>query len=414
MRRDLLQAVGAHEAHRGGGHAHGAAHHLQVQQLPHHLALLHLVVHQRDEVVVRDALLLVRQNLEAGEHGVQLLLHERVAQLREAAAQRVASAVLAKGEADAVRALKADRLRRHDLVRLAVLQHAILVDARLVREGVGAHDRLVRLHRHSAVVRHHAADGRDVHRVDARPQPAHLALPLEGDGHDDLLQRGVARALADAVDGALHLARAGHGAGEAVGGAQPEVVLAVRGYDGAVDAGRVGLDRGDEAAELVRQVPACGVGDVKCGGACLDDSAQDAVQKLGVAAPRVLRAELDVGAAEAAQVAHSRDGVLHHLVRRHLELELHVDFRGGDEGVHARLGGALHRVPCALQVRELGAGEAADDGHVAVGARLVAHLDRDLPHRLKVVGRRDGEARLDDVHAQARQAACYVQLLLDG
>ena len=42
----------------------------------------------------------------------------------------------------------------HDLVGLAVLEHAVLVDARLVREGVGADHGLVGLHRV-------AGDGRD-------------------------------------------------------------------------------------------------------------------------------------------------------------------------------------------------------------------------------------------------------------
>ena len=41
----------------------------------------------------------------------------------------------------------ADALRRHDLVGLRVLQHAVLVDAALMREGVPADDRLVVLHR---------------------------------------------------------------------------------------------------------------------------------------------------------------------------------------------------------------------------------------------------------------------------
>ena len=40
-------------------------------------------------------------------------------------------------------------LGAHDLVGLAVLQHAVLVDPGLVRERVGADDRLVGLHRDS-------------------------------------------------------------------------------------------------------------------------------------------------------------------------------------------------------------------------------------------------------------------------
>ena len=46
--------------------------------------------------------------------------------------------------------------------------------------------------------------------------------------HHDLLERGVAGALADAVDRALDLARAGQHAGERVGDREPEVVVAVR------------------------------------------------------------------------------------------------------------------------------------------------------------------------------------------
>ena len=45
--------------------------------------------------------------------------------------------------------------------------------------------------------------------------------------HHDLLERGVAGALADPVDRALDLARAGQQPGERVGDRQPQVVVAV-------------------------------------------------------------------------------------------------------------------------------------------------------------------------------------------
>ena len=63
-----------------------------------------------------------------------------------ACSQRVAAGVLA--EHDRV-GLEPDGRRVHDLVRRALLQHAVLVDARLVRERVAADDRLVGLHRDS-------------------------------------------------------------------------------------------------------------------------------------------------------------------------------------------------------------------------------------------------------------------------
>jgi hypothetical protein len=66
----------------------------------------------------------------------------------------------------------------------------------------------------------------------------------------DLLQRGVAGALADAVDGALELTCSVHGARQCVACGQTQVVLAVRGDDHIVRAGRVGLDLSDQLAEL--------------------------------------------------------------------------------------------------------------------------------------------------------------------
>src|SRR3990170_2802280 len=46
----------------------------------------------------------------------------------------------------------ADLARVHDLVGLAHLEDAVLVDAGLVTEGVAADDRLVRLHHHAREV----------------------------------------------------------------------------------------------------------------------------------------------------------------------------------------------------------------------------------------------------------------------
>ena len=68
--------------------------------------------------------------------------------------------------------------------------------------------------------------------------------------------------------------------------------------------------------------------------------------------------------------------------------------------MHPRQLGVAHRLPGRLQVLRAGAGEAADDRHVA-GQRVhrVAHVLGDGAHRGKVVGRGDGEPGLDDVHA---------------
>src|SRR3546814_1291150 len=62
--------------------------------------------------------------------------------------QLVAEGMAARMLAEHQRRLgQPDRFRRHDFVGAGELQHAVLMDAGLVREGVGADDRLVRLHR---------------------------------------------------------------------------------------------------------------------------------------------------------------------------------------------------------------------------------------------------------------------------
>ena len=69
-----------------------------------------------------------------------------IAQVRDALPQGVPAAVLAQHQ---VGLRQADVLGVHDLVGAALLEHAVLVDAGLVGEGVPADDRLVALHLHA-------------------------------------------------------------------------------------------------------------------------------------------------------------------------------------------------------------------------------------------------------------------------
>src|SRR5256886_995608 len=114
-------------------------------------------------------------------------------------------------------------LRADDLVRRAVLKRAVRGDARLVRECIAAHDRLVRLGEDADDVGQELAGAEDLLRVPT-------ALECHGVGahptrHHDLLECGVAGAFPDAVDRALHLAGAGLDAGERVGDREAQVVV---------------------------------------------------------------------------------------------------------------------------------------------------------------------------------------------
>ncbi len=135
----------------GGLRAIRAGDDFQARQRDAFLLASHLVVDESDDVFIENMLLLVGQILEALEGVVERVLLEDVAQRFQLVAECVAARQLAQHERGRG---YAHILGLHDLVGLAVLQHAILVDARLVREGVLADDGLVVLHRE-------ASDGRD-------------------------------------------------------------------------------------------------------------------------------------------------------------------------------------------------------------------------------------------------------------
>src|SRR5438477_346939 len=113
-----------------------------VQHVAPHVLAAQLVGDQRLEVHGGQLLLAVGDLLEALERRVEHLAVEFVAHLLQRFAQRMPAGVLA--EHDRV-AAQPDRGRVHDLVRAALLEHAVLVYPSLVRERVAADDRLVGL-----------------------------------------------------------------------------------------------------------------------------------------------------------------------------------------------------------------------------------------------------------------------------
>ena len=215
-------------ARPGPGHAHlrrgrdAAADHPQVAELVLLGRVVEALVHQREQVLVQDLALPVGQRGELAVDLGQLQLGQVVAQLAVAALERVPARVLAQHQR---RARDPHHLGPDDLVGEPVLQHAVLVDAGLVGEGVPADDRLVRLREAAGEVGEQLAGAVDLAGLDvaaeAQRRAAHVA------GHDQLLHGRVAGPLADAVDGALHLARARRDRRERVGHGQAQIVVAV-------------------------------------------------------------------------------------------------------------------------------------------------------------------------------------------
>ena len=151
-----------------------------------------------------------------------------------------------------MRAVSTTRLSRnahilgtHDLVGLALLQESVHVDSRAVRKRVAADHGLVGRNRDAEHVGHQAAGAVELARFDAGVHAEVIAARAEG--HDDFLERGVAGPLADAVDGAFHLARAVLHAGQRIGHRQAQIVVAVDADGRPADVGHVLADRPDQA-----------------------------------------------------------------------------------------------------------------------------------------------------------------------
>ena len=153
--------------------------------------------------------------------------------------------------------------------------------------------------------------------------------------HHHFFQRGVPCPFAQAVDGAFDLARAADGhAGQRVGDREAKVVVAVDRPDGLVRIGNALAQAADGFAEYFRHRIADRVGEVDGGRAFGDNRFQHAAQEVFFRAAAVFRAEFDV-VGVLARVADSLLGLFQHLFRLHAQLDLHVQRRGGDEGVDA-------------------------------------------------------------------------------
>ncbi len=307
-----------------------------------------LLVDEGFEILVVDVLLAVGKRLEAVEGVFQRILAELVAHFLELGAEGVAARVLAHHQ----RGLgHADRSRGHDLVGLGMLEHAVLVDAALVREGIPADDGLVVLHGERRRCRHELGGAVEHAAVDAHLVGQHVAAGL--DGHHDLFQRRVAGALADAVDGAFHLPRAGADARERVGNRHAEIVVAVHREDRLVGHGHVLAHVAEHVEVFLGRRVADGIGQVDGGGAGLDGRLDALAEIVEFRARRILRAPLHVRH----PLAGARDlelDHLEHLLLALLQLVLAVHGAGREEGMDARALGMLHGLAGAIDVRGAG------------------------------------------------------------
>ena len=295
----------------------------------------------------------------------------------------------------------ADRAGIDDLVRPLVLEHPVLVDAGLVREGVRPDDGLVRLDDIAGQRGHELRRGRDLLGVDARVDAEVVGADIQRD--HDLLERRVARPLADPVDRALDLADAGLDGGERVRDREAEVVVAVRGERDPAELGTAPPRLGEERRVLVRQAVPDGVGKIDHGRARLDRDPADTRDERAIGASRVLARELDlVGALGGVRDRPPR--LLDHLRGLEPELLLHVQRARRDENVDPGAARIRERLAGRVEVVTDGSGEGGD------GRRLDGGRHR--ARALEVTGRRAREAGLDDVDAEPLELLSDLRLLV--
>ena len=149
-------------------------------------------------------------------------------------------------------AVVAHRLRRDVLVAAGHPFDGVHVDATLVREGRLSDPWLARVVAHVGDAVHELRQLLELgQRLGRHPAQAHLELH-DGDHAGEV---AVARALTVAVDHALDVGRAGLEGGDAVGHAQPAVVVGVD-ADGRAE---LALGEGGDPGDLRRQASAVGV-----------------------------------------------------------------------------------------------------------------------------------------------------------
>ena len=345
---------------------------------------------QGEEVLVVDGFLAVGELGEAGVDLVELGPGERVAEFGEAMLEGAAAGVFAEND---VVGGDADGLGRHDLVGERVGEHAVLVDAGLVREGVGADDGLVG----------RAAEADDLGQ--------HLAGGVEL-RHDDVggvgsLSRRTMRAAAISSRAALP-ARSPmplmvHSTWRAPPSMPARVLATAMPRSSwqwvermmSSHAGDARANSAEDGGVFVGRGVADGVGDVDGGGAGLDGDCDHLDEEVGVGAGGVFGGELDV-VGEGAGEADGLGGLVERLVAGDLELGFEMEVGGGEEDVDAVAGGGLDGAGGGFDVLALAAGERGD-------ARA-ADLAGDGADGVGVAVGGDGEAGLDDVDAKAWRA----------
>ena len=277
------------------------------------------------------------------------------------------------------------------------------MNAGFMGEGIRADNRLVRLHREAGDAGNHFRGADDLRGVDPRVAAEHVLAGAHR--HHDFFQRGIARPLAQAVDRAFDLTRAGLDGGQGVGHGEAEIVMTMHRPHDLIRIGYALDQLGDAFGKLAGQVVADGVRNIDHRGAFLDHRLNDAAEEVQLGTSGVLAGKLHIVDAVAGK-AHRPPGRVDDLVGSHAQLLFHVDRAGRDEGVDAPGTRRLDRLEGTRDVLVEGP---AQPRHGGILDDFGNRLDR---FEIAVGGRR--KTGLDHVHTHFFQLAGDAQLLLAG
>ncbi len=168
----------------------------------------------------------------------------------------------------------------------------MLVNAGLVRESIATRDGLIGLHGDMRDFAEQLAGGENL--LADNGGGVGIAVGAHSHCHHDFFESGIARALADAVDGALDLPRARANGGQRIGDGHAEIIMAVRRDNDVLNATNALPQGADNVPVFFRHGIADGVGNVDGGCAFIDHSLHYLAQKIQIRARGVFRGKFDV------------------------------------------------------------------------------------------------------------------------
>ena len=199
-----------------------AADNLKRNNLQHALARRHLIIHKRNNVIVKYVFLFVGEIFETPERIFNGVLPQIITKLFKLFAKCVTAGMLAHYQ----RGLgNANAFRRHDFIGLGVLQHPILMNAALMGKCILTDNGFVILHRESRDRGHQLRRARNHFAINAGFKRHGVTADFER--HNDLLKRRISRPLADSVNRAFNLARTTGNTGQRIRNRQTQIIVAM-------------------------------------------------------------------------------------------------------------------------------------------------------------------------------------------